>query len=108
MRRDGTLEVDRVTLRQRAEVRATQGFGRDADGEGGVREGGYGEAGAVDAYGVAIMAVDEHGGGVGDYERGAAGCIGGVERGDNWGGRLAGHWERRGGKMYLRGFRRCR
>lgn len=84
VRRDGALEVDGVALRQRAEVRAAQGFGRDADGEGGVGEGRYGEAGAIDAYGVAIVAVDEDGGGVGNYESGAAGCIGGVEGGDNW------------------------
>lgn len=90
MRRDGALEVDGVVLCQRAEVRPAKGFGRDADGEGGVGEGGYGEAGSVDADGVAVMAVDEDGGGVGDCEGGTAGCIGGAEGGNNWGG-LAGH-----------------
>lgn len=83
MRRDRALEVDGVALREGAEVRAAQGFGRDADGEGRVREGGYGEAGAVDADGVAVMAVDEDGGGVGDYQGRAPGCIGGAEGGDN-------------------------
>lgn len=83
MRRDRALKVDGVALREGAKVRAAQGFGRDADGECRVREGGYGEAGAIDADGVAVMAVDEDGGGIGDYQGGAAGWIGGVEGGDN-------------------------
>lgn len=93
MRRHGALEVDRVALREGAEVRAAQSFGRDTNGEGRIGEGGYSEAGAVDTDGVAIMAVDEDGGGVGDCEYRGAGFFGGGEGGDDCGELVSGPLE---------------
>lgn len=89
-RGDGALEVHAGSREQAAEVRAAEGFGRDADFEGGGGEGGDGEAGAVDADAVAEVGVGEEGGAVHDCEGGAAAAAEGVvlwvEGGDGCGG----------------------
>ena len=56
-RRYRSLEIDIAVLLERAEIRAAQGLGRDANFEGGFVEGHNSKTSAVDADAVAEMAV---------------------------------------------------
>ena len=107
VRAHGTLEVAFRAFRQTAEVGAAQGFGGDADFEAlGVEQFGHGEAGAVDADGVAEVGVVEDGGAVGDCQGGAVAaggagveggegcdCAEGFDQAGEHGGWVGGGWE---------------